>query len=119
MLKALVFSNVSKSLLLHASAIENISASHNLRGKLVALSNEAAAIDESCAELVWEWEGLREDKLDLDGVVAEQLGERVNGSAEHEITGEGDDQIVDGTQFLTDGEKIEDGLGWVLSASVT
>lgn len=118
MLKTLVLSNISESLLLDASAVEDIGASHDLRSELVALSEEAATLDESVAEIVWEWKALGEDKLDLDRVVAEQLGERVNGSAELEITGEGDDQVVDGTQLLTDGEKVEDGLGWVLSASI-
>ena len=50
--------------------------------------------------------------------MAQELAEGVDGAAVLEVAGEGDDEAVDGSELLADGEEVEEGLGRVLAGAV-
>ncbi len=52
-------------------------------------------------------------------VVLEEFDEGVDGATVAEVADEGDGSAGDGAQLGADGEKVEEGLGWVLAAAVS
>jgi hypothetical protein len=114
-LDLLVQRQVLETLLLHASAVDDVGRGDDLRGKLVGLDTELATTLESAADLLGEIDLLGCNKVDCAVVVLQQLAERVHGAAVLEVTDEGDGETVGGTNLLTDGEEIQEGLGRVLA----
>ncbi|KAI6769204.1 hypothetical protein HG531_010308 [Fusarium graminearum] len=98
--------------------IQDVTAGQDLRSKSLRLAEKLAGSDELLSDLGGQSQGLGSNKLDLDLVVSEQVHKRVHRSAVEKVTKEGDGQALDGTQLLTDGEEIEEGLGGVLLAAV-
>jgi hypothetical protein len=118
-LDLLVQREVLETLLLHTSAVDDVGRGDDLRGKLVRLDTELTAALEGAADLLRKINLLGSDKVDCAVVVLEQLAERVHGTAVLEVTDEGDSETVGGTDLLTNGEEIQEGLGRVLARAVT
>lgn len=117
-LQALILGNVVEPLLLHARAVENIRTCDNLRRQLVELSNKHAAVGKLVADMRGEREVRRGNELDLDIVVEEELGKRVDGTSVAKVTGEGDGEVIDGTELFTDSKEVEECLRRMLTRTI-
>jgi hypothetical protein len=117
-LDTLVLLLAGEALTLHAGAVENIAASHDLRGKSLGLAQELPGSHQLLSDLGRQGQSLGGNQLNLHVVVSEQVHKRVHRSAVEKITQEGDGQALDSSKLLTDGEEIQEGLGRVLLAAV-
>ena len=117
-LDLLVQRQILEALLLHAGAVDNVGRGDDLGSELVRLNTNLTTALESAADLLGELDLLGCHKVDCAVVVLQQLAEGVHGAAVLEITDEGDGETVGGTNLLTDGEEIQEGLGGVLARAV-
>lgn len=118
-LKSLVLGEVLEALLLDASAVQDVRASDDLGSKLSRLGNQQASFEKLVAKVLGQGELLGGDKLDADVVEAEKVGKTVDGAAVLKVSNEGDGEVVDGSELLTNGEEVKEGLSGVLTGSVT
>lgn len=118
-LETLVLIKVVETLLLHASAVEDVGAGDDLGRKHGRLGEQDSAISKVVADVIRHGKSGRSNQLHADVVMLEELGQRVNSAAVLQVTHKGDGEVIDGSELLADREKVEEGLGGVLKRSIT
>jgi len=104
-LQLLVRCEVFKSLLLNASAVQDVASGHNLFCELCGNDDLLAGLrPNQCKDFRWQGKELRRDELDRDIVVLEKLDERVDCTTISEVANERDGQSSDSTKLFPNGE---------------
>lgn len=118
-LQALVLGLIVEALPLDAGTVDDVGVGNHLLGQGVTLFNDHALGGENIADLTRELETGGGGELDLNAVVLEEIRKGMDGAAMLEITSKGNGQVIDRSELLTDGEKIEESLSRVLLGTVT